>query len=145
MFSWNIPNILSFITIKYVKRFGNAFTLGIFHALIFLKCYGIFLAFLACLFCPHTLNVGIVVFTFHHELVQSFRYNQCIRITTIKPTVPPTLKPCNEQKELDHFQCLVVCVDVAGEVVNLLLAELFIGNTKKDEHSLQYVVNPLCR
>ena len=144
MFSWNIPNILSFITIKYVKCFGNAFTLGILHALVFFKRYSTFLAFLACLFSPHTLNVGIVVFTFYHELVQGFRNCKGIRCITIELPIPPALKPCDKQKELDHFQCLVVCVDVAGEVVNLLLTELFIGNTKKDKHSLQYVVNPLC-
>ena len=136
MFYLNIPNILRIITIKCVKRLRNAFTLGIFHSFVFLKRYRALFAFLYPFVGTHPFNVGIVVFPFHHELVQGFRYNQCIRITAIKPTVPTALKPCDEQKELDHFQRLVVGVDVAREVVDLLLAESVIRHAKEYEHTL---------
>lgn len=136
MFSLNIPNILRIITIKCVKRLRNAFTLGIFHSFVFLKRYRALFAFLYPFVGTHPFNVGIVVFPFHHELVQGFRYNQRIGITAVESTVPPALKPCNKQKKLNHFQRLVVCIDVAGEVVDLLLAESVIRHTEKDEHSL---------
>ena len=136
MFRFDNPNILSFIIIKFVKHFRNILAVSFFHALVFLKGDCIFLAFLDSLVYAHPFDVGIVVLTFHHELAQSLSHHKGIGIATIETPIFPTLKACDKQQELYDFQRLVVRIDVARKVVDLLLAKLVIRNAKEYEHSL---------
>ena len=136
MFRFDNPNILSFIIIKFVKHFRNILTVRLLHALVFLKRDCILLAFLDSLVYAHPFDVGIVVLAFHHELAQSFRHHKGIGIATIETPIFSTLKACNKQQKLYDFQRLVVRIDVACKVVDLLLAKLVIRNAKEYEHSL---------
>ena len=136
IFSLYIPNKLRIITIKFVKNIRNAFAISLFHALVFLKRDGVLFAFLDTLVVAHAFNVGIVVLTFHQELVQSLCDNQSIGIAAIEAPIFAPFKACYEQKELNHLQGLVVRIDVAGEVVDLFFREPIIRNAKKDEHTL---------
>ena len=136
MFSLYIPNKLRIITIKFVKNIRNAFTVGLFHSFVLFKRNGVLLSFIYTLFVAHAFDVGIVVFSFHHKLVQSLSYDQCIGVSTIEPPVLAAFKACNEQQELDHLQCLVVCVYVTSKVIDLLLAKLVIRYAKEHKHTL---------
>ena len=136
MFSLYIPNKLRFIIIKFVKHIGNAFAIGFFPTFVFFKRDGVLFAFLDTLVIAHAFNVGIVVFAFHQELVQSFRYYKCVGVAAIEPPVFAALKACYEQQELNHLQGLIVRIYVTCKVVDLFFREPIIRNAKKDEHAL---------
>ena len=144
IFTLFIPNKLRIITIKFVKCIRDLFAIGLFHLLELLKRYGVLFPFGNLLVVAHTFYVRIVVFAFHQELVQSLSDHKGVGVATIEPSILSSLKACDKQQELDHFQCLVVRIDVAGEVVDLLLAESVIRHTEKDEHSLKDIVYPVC-
>lgn len=136
MFSLYIPNKLRIITIKFVKNIRNAFTIGFFNTFVFFKRDGVLFAFFHPLVVSNAFNIGIIVFALHQELVQSFSNYKCIGIATIETSVFASFKSCYKQQELNHLQCLVVRIDVAGEVVDLFLTKLVIRNAKEHEHSL---------